>query len=166
MQQDSSLKILVWDQIEDRVKDLRLKKQTIVLTTGVWDLMHDGHVTYLENAANWGHALFVGVDTNARVQRSQKGSKRPILDQAIRLRTIAGLASVDHAFLFDDLESLVKIVYPNILVISPTYTEDPEHKRFGIANPMDIRIIQIPSMSQTHTSGIIQDIVAKYGHGA
>ncbi len=134
-----------------------------MLVTGVWDLMHDGHVTYLENASRLSEILFVGVDSNARVQRGQKGSKRPILDQAVRLRTIAGLTCVDHAFLFDDLEELVISVRPDFIVVSPTTIEDPEHKRFNFAGAIDSRIVEIPSTSAVHTSGIIADIVAKYG---
>lgn len=169
MRCNSSLKILEWDKIGARANYERMKNVRIVLVTGAWDIMHSGHVTYLEAASQHGDALFVGVDTNARILRIRNDNKRPILDQTVRLRTIAALACVDCAFLFhasNDPTDLVALIRPVAIAVSPTTKEDPECGRFGFAEAMGIKVVVIASVFPIHTSGIIQDIVAKYGNGA
>jgi glycerol-3-phosphate cytidylyltransferase len=81
----------------------KLKKQNkkIVTTNGVFDILHLGHVKYLEEAKKLGDVLIVGVNTDKSV-KINKGDKRPINDEKSRISVLAALESVDYVFLFDE----------------------------------------------------------------
>lgn len=96
----------------------------VVFTNGVFDLLHPGHVEYLEAARALGDALVVGVNTDASARRLAKGPDRPILDQAARARIVAALETVDRVVVFDEdtpLE-LIRILNPDVLVKGGDYT--------------------------------------------
>ncbi len=95
----------------------------IVFTNGCFDILHLGHVDYLEKARNLGQKLIVGLNTDASVQRL-KGSDRPICDESSRARVMASLEFVDAVVLFDEetpLE-LINFIKPDILVKGNDYT--------------------------------------------
>lgn len=102
----------------------RLKKQNkkIVTTNGVFDVLHLGHVKYLEEAKKLGDVLIVGVNTDASVKQI-KGDKRPINDERSRIGVLAGIESVDYAFLFDekDPKSWLSKLKPSIHVKAGDY---------------------------------------------
>jgi rfaE bifunctional protein nucleotidyltransferase chain/domain len=95
----------------------RAAGDTIVFTNGVYDLLHRGHVEYLEEARALGDRLVVGVNGDASVRRL-KGPERPILPQRDRAALIAALACVDMAIVFDDDTplALIEAVQPDVLV--------------------------------------------------
>ena len=82
---------------------VRLKKsgKRIVFTNGCFDLLHYGHVKYLEDAKGLGEALIVALNSDASVRRI-KGRHRPIVDEKSRAMVIAGLESVDYAVIFGE----------------------------------------------------------------
>jgi rfaE bifunctional protein nucleotidyltransferase chain/domain len=95
----------------------------LVFTNGVFDLLHPGHVEYLEAARNLGGHLIVGINTDRSARTLGKGSDRPIMDQGARARVVAGLASVDRVVLFDEptpLE-LITALAPDVLVKGGDY---------------------------------------------
>jgi rfaE bifunctional protein nucleotidyltransferase chain/domain len=96
----------------------------LVFTNGVFDLLHSGHVDYLEAARALGHALVVAVNTDASARRLGKGTDRPLQGAAGRSRVIAGLAAVDRVVLFDEDTplTLIQAVRPDILVKGGDYT--------------------------------------------
>ena len=81
----------------------KLKKQNkkIVTTNGVFDILHLGHVKYLEQAKRLGDVLIVGINTDKSV-KINKGDKRPINNEKSRIGVLAALESVDYAFLFNE----------------------------------------------------------------
>ena len=89
----------------------------IVFTNGCFDLLHIGHVSYLEEAKNLGDKLIVGVNSDASVRRL-KGPNRPIKDEYNRMNILAALQSVDLVILFDDDDpfELIDTLQPDILV--------------------------------------------------
>lgn len=96
----------------------RLKSDRIVFTNGVFDILHRGHVEYLEEAAALGDRLIVGINSDASVQRLGKGPDRPLNDQDSRALVLAALRCVDAVVIFEDdtpLE-LIKAVTPDVLV--------------------------------------------------
>ena len=97
----------------------------LVFTNGVFDLLHPGHVDYLEAARSLGGHLIVGVNTDRSARALGKGTGRPILDQAARARVLAGLASVDRVVLFDEPTplTLITALAPDVLVKGGDYTE-------------------------------------------
>ncbi len=96
----------------------RLKSDRLVFTNGVFDILHRGHVEYLEEAAALGDRLIVGINSDSSVQRLGKGPDRPLNDQDSRALVLAALRCVDAIVIFEEdtpLE-LIKAVRPDVLV--------------------------------------------------
>jgi D-glycero-beta-D-manno-heptose 1-phosphate adenylyltransferase len=96
----------------------------LVFTNGVFDLLHRGHVTYLEQARNLGASLVVAVNTDASVKRLGKGDERPLNPLDDRMAVLAALAAVDLVVPFDGdtPRELIIAVGPDILVKGGDYT--------------------------------------------
>lgn len=94
----------------------------VVFTNGVFDLLHYGHVAYLQRARKLGDALFVAVNTD-RSTRRLKGPTRPLVAQGDRMKTLAALAAVDYVTAFDEAtpERLISTVRPDVLVKGADY---------------------------------------------
>jgi rfaE bifunctional protein nucleotidyltransferase chain/domain len=118
----TSDKILTREQFSALLPDWK-KNGKVVFTNGCFDILHLGHVDYLEKARNLGQKLVVGLNTDASVQRL-KGMDRPICDETSRARVMASLEFVDAVILFDEetpLE-LISFIKPDILVKGNDYT--------------------------------------------
>jgi rfaE bifunctional protein nucleotidyltransferase chain/domain len=105
------------------VKRLQALGQKVVFTNGCFDLLHLGHVRYLEEARSLGDALIVGVNTDASVKRLDKDPDRPLNPEGDRAALLAALACVDRVVLFDEdtpLE-LITALQPDILVKGGDY---------------------------------------------
>lgn len=96
--------------------------QKVVFTNGCFDLLHLGHVDYLEKARNLGDKLVLGLNTDSSVSRF-KGPERPIQDQHSRARVLASLEFIDLVVFFDEDTplSLISTLVPNILVKGSDY---------------------------------------------
>ena len=101
----------------------RASGETIVFTNGVFDLVHRGHVTYLEAASALGDVLVVGVNDDASVRRLGKGDDRPIVAEADRAFVVAGLRAVEAVLLFgeDTPLDLIRALQPDVLVKGGDY---------------------------------------------
>jgi D-beta-D-heptose 7-phosphate kinase/D-beta-D-heptose 1-phosphate adenosyltransferase len=99
--------------------------KTVVFTNGCFDLLHVGHVSYLEEAAALGDVLVVGLNSDASVRRL-KGPERPIVAERDRAALLAALGCVDHVVLFeeDTPHRLLEAIRPDVLVKGGTYTVD------------------------------------------
>jgi rfaE bifunctional protein nucleotidyltransferase chain/domain len=101
----------------------RAQGQQLVFTNGCFDIVHLGHIDYLEKAHSLGQRLILGLNTDASVSRI-KGPLRPVVNEYARARLMAALAFVDLVVLFDEptpLE-LIEAVRPDILVKGDDYT--------------------------------------------
>ena len=96
---------------------LRAKGKRIAFTNGCFDILHYGHVKYLEDAKRKGDILIVGINSDASVRRI-KGKGRPVVGENDRARTLAGLESVDYVVMFgqDTPIGLIKSIKPDVLV--------------------------------------------------
>jgi D-glycero-beta-D-manno-heptose 1-phosphate adenylyltransferase len=107
-------------------------KKPVVLTNGVFDVLHRGHVSYLEAARALGGSLIVALNTDASVRRLGKGADRPLNTQQDRAHVIAALASVDCVLLFDEDTpyQLIEKIRPDIIVKGGDYdmSQLPEAK--------------------------------------
>lgn len=99
--------------------------QIIVFTNGCFDILHAGHVTYLDKARSFGDRLILGLNSDRSVKQI-KGEKRPVIDQRHRAMVLSALACIDHIVLFDepDPEHLIQIIRPDILVKGADWHED------------------------------------------
>lgn len=104
-------------QLKKIIKKCKAQGRISVFTNGCFDLLHYGHVKYLEAAKAKGDILIVGVNSDSSVRRI-KGAKRPIINEKDRLMTVAALESVDYAVLFseDTPIKLIKFLRPDVLV--------------------------------------------------
>ncbi|KKQ45407.1 MAG: Bifunctional synthase/transferase [Candidatus Moranbacteria bacterium GW2011_GWC2_37_8] len=104
----------------------------VVLTQGVWDLIHEGHAQYLHKAKQLGDVLIVGVDTD-EVVRHRKGPTRPIVPQEERVKMISHLRPVDLIVMKEsktDHGRLIRDIQPDIFVISETTPPNVDGKTF------------------------------------
>ncbi|WP_116367882.1 bifunctional D-glycero-beta-D-manno-heptose-7-phosphate kinase/D-glycero-beta-D-manno-heptose 1-phosphate adenylyltransferase HldE [Parahaliea mediterranea] len=110
------------DQLAIAVSDARAQGEKVVFTNGCFDIIHAGHVSYLEQARKLGDRLVVGVNSDASVRRL-KGSGRPINPQDRRMAVLAGLEAVDWVVCFDDDTpvSLLQALKPDVLVKGGDY---------------------------------------------
>ncbi len=115
-------KIIEIEQLLPKLAIARANGQRIVFTNGCFDLMHLGHVTYLEAARNQGDLLVIGLNTDASVSRL-KGPQRPIISEQARARVMAALEVVSYVVLFDEDTplNLIRSVKPDILVKGADY---------------------------------------------
>ena len=107
------------------VNRLRADRKTIVFTNGVFDLLHPGHLRYLQYARSLGDALIVGVNSDRSVARN-KGPGRPINPEAERAEVLAALACVDAVAVFDEETpfDIISALQPDVLVKGADWAED------------------------------------------
>ncbi len=106
---------------EDLLKILPIRRaqgRRIVFTNGCFDLLHVGHIRYLQAAHDMGDILIVGLNTDASVQTLDKGNGRPITPQGQRAEVLTALACVDYVVLFDEPDpgQLIADLKPDVLV--------------------------------------------------
>ncbi len=118
-------KLVSLDQMAKLSQDYRLAGKKVVFTNGCFDLLHIGHVTYLQQAAALGDVLIVAVNSDASVSRL-KGPDRPVIGQQDRAALLSALACVDHVLIFDEAtpHQLLREIRPDVLVKGGTYTLD------------------------------------------
>jgi len=138
----------------------RAAGQTIVFTNGVFDLLHRGHVEYLEEAAMLGDRLVVGVNSDASVRRL-KGPTRPIVPGEERAELVGALACVDAVALFDEdtPERIISDVRPNVLVKGGDWAIDRIVGR-DFVESLGGRVLSIPLREGLSTSKLIERILA------
>jgi D-beta-D-heptose 7-phosphate kinase/D-beta-D-heptose 1-phosphate adenosyltransferase len=107
------------------VEGLRQEGKTIVFTNGVFDLLHPGHVRYLQRARGLGDALVVGVNSDRSV-RAIKGEDRPITPELERAEILAALSAVDAVVVFDEPtpHEVIERLQPDVLVKGADWAED------------------------------------------
>lgn len=120
---DPSEKILSREEALERYG--RPRSHTLVFTNGCFDVLHRGHVEYLDRARRLGDRLLVGVNTDASVRRL-KGPDRPLVRQDDRARLLAALECVDAVVLFDEdtPRELISAVLPDVLTKGGDYTPE------------------------------------------
>lgn len=122
--QSQADKICTKTQLLTLVSQWKAQQQKIVFTNGCFDLLHAGHVTYLDAAKQMGDKLILGLNTDKSV-RKLKGPSRPVIHQQDRARVMAALAAVDAVILFDEDTplDLITTFKPNIIAKGSDYTE-------------------------------------------
>ena len=116
-------KICDLPELIQKVSTWKQQKQKIVFTNGCFDLLHAGHVTYLEAAKKRGDKLILGLNTDRSVS-ALKGPARPVVNENDRARVLAALESVDAVILFDEDTplNLISAIQPNIIAKGSDYT--------------------------------------------
>ncbi|MBW1966760.1 MAG: D-glycero-beta-D-manno-heptose 1-phosphate adenylyltransferase [Deltaproteobacteria bacterium] len=152
----ANTKILDLPSLSAAVNRRRKAGQKMVFTNGCFDILHAGHVSYLESARHMGDYLVVGLNSDKSV-RKIKGPGRPVNHEAMRAHVLAGLAAVDYVVIFDDPTPLhlIQTIIPNILVKGADWKEKDIVGAETVKNAGG-RIARIPFVYDTSTSRILK----------
>lgn len=140
-------------------------KYRVVMTQGVYDLIHEGHLRYLEKARSMGDVLIVGVDSD-ELTRQRKGPNRPIVGEVERMRLLTYMRPVDIVTLrhvSDRLEHLVETVCPDVLVMSATTSDvNDEHIAYLRQYCGEVVVLEPQAPPEkTSSTARIRDIMVK-----
>lgn len=156
--------LLITDKMREKIEELQKNGKKIVFTNGVFDILHIGHLTYLEEAKNLGDVLVVGVNSDKSV-KVNKGDKRPINSEEHRALMLLGTKFVDYTVIFNEKtpENLLEILKPNIHVKGGDYKKDdlPETKVVE-KNGGEVKILSfVDNISTTEIINKIIDVYSK-----
>jgi D-beta-D-heptose 7-phosphate kinase/D-beta-D-heptose 1-phosphate adenosyltransferase len=149
------------------VADWKAKGKKIVFTNGVFDILHLGHVRYLQEARNLGDILVVGLNDDASVKRLNKGPERPIHDEMARAGVIDSLRCVDAVMVFSDdtPAALIESLQPDVLVKGGDYDAEetnPASKRYVVGSVETIarggKVVCIPLVAGYSTTKAVDKI--------
>lgn len=154
-------KRISWDQLPAWRAGLRAAGRKLVVTNGCFDLLHRGHVTYLEAARAQGDVLLVGVNSDASV-RKLKGPDRPLNSEEDRALVLAALASVDAVCVFTDRTALpfLKTVQPDVYVKGGDYNIDTinqEERR--LVEGLGGKVVVLAGVPGKSTSALLKKIL-------
>lgn len=149
----------------DQVRQWKSEGEVVVFTNGVFDILHLGHVTYLDQARQCGTKLIVGINDDASVRRLNKGPERPINPEHARAAVIGSLRCVDAAIVFseDTPFDLIKALEPHVLVKGGDY--DPNETNAAlktyIVGSKEVKarggkVVAIPIVDGFSTTNIVQ----------
>jgi rfaE bifunctional protein nucleotidyltransferase chain/domain len=130
MRPDPGLKIKTLAELKDISARLRASGRKVVFANGCFDLIHVGHVRYLQNAKSLGDVLILGINSDQGVA-ALKGAGRPLQTQSERAEILASFECVDYVLMFDALtvDGILKELRPDIHVKGTDYTEDSVPER-------------------------------------
>jgi len=140
------------------VERLRAAGKTIVFTNGVFDLLHVGHLRYLQHARGLGDALLIGLNSDRSV-RDIKGPGRPITAEAERAEILEALACVDGVVIFDEATpyELIAALQPDVLVKGADWAEDAIIGR-DIVEARGGRVVRVPIEPGRSTTELVERI--------
>lgn len=153
-------KIILLDALSAWRNGFRTTGKKLVVTNGCFDLLHIGHVTYLEQARSHGDALLVGVNGDASV-RQLKGAGRPLNPEADRVTVVAALQSVDFVCIFPEREAtrFLTLAQPDVYVKGGDYSLDTinSQERHAVESAGG-KIIIIPMVPGKSTTALVAKI--------
>jgi rfaE bifunctional protein nucleotidyltransferase chain/domain len=155
-----SPKIVELEELSDRCEKLRSAGKKIVATNGCFDLLHVGHVRYLQAARTLGDLLIVGLNGDDSIHEL-KGAGRPITTQGDRAEILASLACVDLVTIFPEIRAtkFLAAVRPAVYVKGGDYTPRTlDEEELTILNEVEAAIRLIPFETGYSTSGLIERI--------
>ena len=137
-------KIMTLEEALPKLEEVKSQGKKVVFTNGCFDILHMGHIHYLEKSRQLGNYLIVGLNSDASV-RALKGEGRPVKELASRSAVLAGLASVDMVITFEEDTPLLLIqkVVPDILVKGGDYKkEDIVGGEYVMQNGGSVEVIE------------------------
>jgi rfaE bifunctional protein nucleotidyltransferase chain/domain len=151
-------KILSRSDLQTRLAQHRASAQKIVLANGCFDILHAGHVRYLQGARREGDVLVVAINSDASVC-GLKGPGRPILSAQARAELVAALAAVDYVIIFDepDVRAVLRDLRPNVHAKGTDYTLDTVPEREEAAR-LGIRVAIVGDPKQHSTRDLVTRI--------
>lgn len=157
------MKIVERSALDALLQELRRQQKVIVFTNGCFDILHVGHVRYLQAARKLGDVLVLGLNSDTSVQ-ALKGPTRPINSQADRAEVLAGLEAVDHIVIFDEItaERVVAAVKPDIYVKGGDYAIDDLPEAI-VARQYGGKIVLVPEVKGRSSTNVIKKLQERQG---
>ncbi|MDZ4786100.1 MAG: HAD-IIIA family hydrolase [bacterium] len=155
-------KIKTRDELKKILLDLQKQKKKVGFTSGVFDLLHSGHVDYLEKSKSECDLLIVGINSDASVKEN-KGDKRPIVSETDRCAVISGLASVDFIFLFSETNNNKNIeeLKPDLYIKAGDYDRS-KLSSASLVESYGGKVLFIPFSRGKSSTSIIEKILEVY----
>jgi rfaE bifunctional protein nucleotidyltransferase chain/domain len=153
-------KIIPWEKLPEWRATMRASGKRLVVTNGCFDLLHAGHVTYLENARNQGDALLLGLNGDDSV-RQLKGTDRPVNEEADRAKVMAALESVSAVCIFAErsAQRFLAASQPDIYVKGGDYTvETLDQNERRTVEQAGGKIVIIPFVPGKSTTALLKKI--------
>ncbi|MDQ3665618.1 MAG: D-glycero-beta-D-manno-heptose 1-phosphate adenylyltransferase [Acidobacteriota bacterium] len=156
-------KILSHEDLLRERTTLRAEGKSLVFANGVFDLLHIGHVRYLEQARALGDALLVAINSDRSV-RELKGDSRPVIVELERAEILAALRPVTYVTIFDDVSprSLIARVLPDVLAKGGDYGLNEIHGREEVESAGG-RVVSLPFIEGASTTTIIERMRKRSG---
>src|SRR4030095_10355429 len=160
---DSASLILDRDALVARVLTEKAKGSRIVLANGCFDILHAGHVRYLEGARALGDMLVVGINSDEQVARL-KGTGRPVLPERERAELVASLQAVDLVTIFPEptVTELLLVIIPDVHAKGTDYTEETVPER-DVVRSYGGRVAIVGDPKDHSTSGILKKVSGEGG---
>jgi rfaE bifunctional protein nucleotidyltransferase chain/domain len=161
-----SPKIILRSDVGALGERLRHQGKRIAFANGCFDLLHVGHVRFLQGARQQGDVLVVGVNSD-RAVRALKGAGRPLLPEAARVELLTALDCVDYVVVFDDdtAEQILRELRPHVQCKGTDYTEESVPERFVMRELGGV--VRIVGDAKCHsTRDILAQIARREGSGA
>jgi len=159
---DSEAKIKNLDVLAHLIAEEKRRGKTVVFTNGCFDLLHVGHVKYLQKARSFGDLLVLGLNSDASIRRL-KGESRPLIGQDERAHILAALDCIDYVVLFDDdtPQRLIETLLPQVLVKGGDYTREGVvgHEAVEAAGG---RVELVDFVDGKSTTNIIEQVLTRY----
>lgn len=158
----TSSKIIELNEFIKKLKSIRSDGKRIVFTNGCFDILHVGHVRYLQRAKAEGDILVIGLNSDRSVHVI-KGAKRPVISEGQRAEVLASIAFVDYIILFDEPDPyhLIAAIAPDVLVKGADWAEE-EIVGADAIKARGGRVLRVPVVPGVSTSQIIEEIVRRY----
>ncbi len=157
--------ILSLDELRQVREELRSAGRRVVFTNGCFDLLHPGHVRYLQQARAIGDVLIVALNSD-RAVRELKGASRPILNQDERAEVIAALGCVDYVIVFDDISprATISALLPDVLVKGGDWSVDQIIGREEV-EAAGGQVLNLPLVEGVSTTDVISRILGSRHEG-
>lgn len=156
-------KIKTRNELKQLSEKIKANNKTIVLTNGAFDLVHAGHVTYLQQAKTLGDVLMIGLNSDSSIKQ-YKSDKRPLINQDHRALLLAAFECIDYITIFDETTpiELIKVIQPHIHVKGGDYKIKslPEYSTVTTYGGI---VKTLPFIEGCSTSKIIEKIIDIYG---
>ena len=153
-------KILTLEQLPKWREQMRAAGKRLVVTNGCFDLLHRGHVTYLESARNLGNALLLGLNADASV-RELKGSQRPVNSEDDRAMVVASLESVSGVCIFPErtAEKFLALAQPDVYAKGGDYTlESLNQDERRVVERFGGKVVILPVVPGKSTTALLEKI--------
>lgn len=155
---EQAAKLCTLAELQGRVRAWQSRGERVVFTNGCFDLLHAGHVTYLEQARRYGQRLIIGLNSDRSVH-ALKGPERPLIGEQDRARVLAALAAVDAVVMFDEDTplNLIEALRPDVLAKGADYRPDQ------VVGAEQVRgwggqLVLVPLLEERSTSSIIRRV--------